>query len=163
MAPLCCAYLQHGLWACRGLRPLDPWGLHPSSQYVVYPSCQYIVYPSSQHNLYPSSLHIVYPSSQYIFYSSESHTVYPSQQYIFIPVSHSLFIPVSSPFFILASHIFLSQSATHSFSHFYIFQFYILISFASRTQITQVRSSSCQFFHLFIISIPFRPKIISVL
>ena len=64
---------------------------------------------------------------------------------------------MSSPFFILAGHIFLSQSATHSFSHFYIFQFYILISSTSRTQITQVRSSSCQFFHLFIISIPFTP------
>ena len=104
MAPLRCACLQHELWACRGLCPLDPWGLHPSSQYIVYPSSQYIVYPSSQHIVYPSSQYIVYPSSQHIVYPSSQHIVYPSSQYIFYP-SQPPIIPVSSTIFITVLHI----------------------------------------------------------
>ena len=69
MASLHCTCLWHGLWACQGLHPLDPWGYIPvdnmlfipvlnilfipvpstffiPSQYVVYPSLQYVVYPS---------------------------------------------------------------------------------------------------------------------
>ena len=65
----------------------------------------------------------------------------PVPNILFIPVPNILFIPVANTSFIPVSHP-SSQSAAQSLSQFYIFQFYILISSASRIQIAHVTSSN---------------------
>ena len=141
-----------------GSTPWTPGGYIPVANILFIPVRNTLFIPV------PSTFFI--PVSHILFIPVSSTLFIPVPYILFnIPVSNTSFIPVSHIIFIPVSNTFLSQSATHclpqwapqSLSQFYIFQFYILISSASRTQITQVRSSSCQFFHLFIISIPFRP------
>ena len=95
MAPLRCACLRHALWACRGLRPLDPWGYIPVA-----------------------NINILFIPVPNILFIPVSHILFiPVSSTFFIPVPYILFIPVANTLCLSQSTTyFLSQSAAHSLS-----------------------------------------------
>ena len=94
--------LWHGLWACRGLHPLDPWS------YIPVTNINILFIPV------PNILFI--PVSRILFIPVSSTFFIPVPYIFFIPVANTLFISVNHIFFIPVSNTFLSQSAAHSLS-----------------------------------------------